>query len=341
MRGVIPTIEPTGTRSLSELEAVIETGMTGFMAVGSALLEIRERRLYQERGYTRFEDYFAERFEISRPRAYQLMNAVTAHTAMSTFVDIPLPTREGHMRELTSLANRRPEMAAQVWQDVYEATNGNPDIRTIREAVREATRKEDVPITPSEPLPVSPVEISLSREAVAERHERLRQMVAAGRRDAEIAAALGLALNTVRHFIYKNNLPTEMQRTGGLSTKPDAVRERHEQIRRMAHEGYRDAQIAEALGISAVHVTRLVYEFDLPTEAQRIGRKSRRIDHDAAITNLIESCTPTPETLGAIDLSQIDRSRLAEWDSGLSSAIQTLTKLRTLIRKLSEGVNGR
>lgn len=60
---------------LAEQEAVIEKNIEGFYAVGQALTRIRDEKLYVGQ-YKSFKDYCNERWEFSRSRAYQLMNAV-------------------------------------------------------------------------------------------------------------------------------------------------------------------------------------------------------------------------------------------------------------------------
>jgi len=269
-------------RSLSELEAVIETAIATVMArfneVGSALLEIRERHLYQERGYARFEDYCAERLDMSRPRAYQLMDAVAASTAMSTLVDIPLPAHERYVRELVPLAKKSPEAAAQVWRDVYEATNGRPHILDIRQAVQEQRRKEEI--------------------------------------------------------------PTIAESTKSVDKTRDAVRKRRERMQSLAQEGYRDDQIADIVGLDRRTVQHQISDMGLPSQSQRIG-KGRRIDHNRALSALIETCTPTPEVIAVIDWAQLDRQLLPEWDTALTSAIQTLTHIRAQVRKrITEKTDG-
>src|SRR5690348_9489452 len=46
------TLAPTlaSSRSLTDLEAIIEQGLSTFVEIGNALLEVRDRWLYRERG---------------------------------------------------------------------------------------------------------------------------------------------------------------------------------------------------------------------------------------------------------------------------------------------------
>ncbi len=58
---------------LMACEITIRSGVKAFCAVGDALCEIRDGRLYRATHET-FEAYCLERWQISRPRAYQLIN---------------------------------------------------------------------------------------------------------------------------------------------------------------------------------------------------------------------------------------------------------------------------
>ena len=75
--GIIPS-----TR-LRLLEQVIERGLTTFVEVGNALLEIRDSRLYKD-SFSTFEDYCRERWGMSRPRAYPLIEAAEIMSNLST-----------------------------------------------------------------------------------------------------------------------------------------------------------------------------------------------------------------------------------------------------------------
>jgi hypothetical protein len=61
-------------RRLDQLEAVIERGIETFVAVGEALMEIRDSRLYKQT-HSSFDAYCKERWGFSRRRGYQLIAA--------------------------------------------------------------------------------------------------------------------------------------------------------------------------------------------------------------------------------------------------------------------------
>ena len=67
-------LDATERAALTDCEATIERGLQTFVEVGTALLTIRDRRLYRAQ-YKTFEDYCQERWGMSRPRAYQMIDA--------------------------------------------------------------------------------------------------------------------------------------------------------------------------------------------------------------------------------------------------------------------------
>lgn len=79
-----------------------------------ALKEIRDKRLYRQH-YDTFQDYCRQRWELSRPRAYQLCAASNVMRDLSTIVDTKLlPENEAQVRPLTRL--RGTKHRAQAWQ---------------------------------------------------------------------------------------------------------------------------------------------------------------------------------------------------------------------------------
>lgn len=134
---------------LPSLELVIEAhlppvlkAMGDFVAVGKALAEIRDRRLYPQQS---FEQYVRERWNFSRQRAYQL---IAGAAVVSTVVDsdLPPPATERVTRELHSLLHDPPELVA-VWQEVLknsDARNATPrTVRRVRQRRRETARQRD------------------------------------------------------------------------------------------------------------------------------------------------------------------------------------------------------
>jgi hypothetical protein len=65
---------PAEAEELRACEAVIERGLKTFIEVGNALLTIRDKRLYRAE-FRSFEEYVANKWDMTRQRAYQLITA--------------------------------------------------------------------------------------------------------------------------------------------------------------------------------------------------------------------------------------------------------------------------
>ena len=115
---------------LQQHEAAIERGLKTFVEVGTALTAIRDGRLYRP-NYCNFEDYCQGRWGMSRPRAYQLIDAAKVNHNLSTVVD-KLPSTERQARELARL---EPEEQREIWQELV----GRDSAETITaEEIRKA-----------------------------------------------------------------------------------------------------------------------------------------------------------------------------------------------------------
>jgi hypothetical protein len=92
---------------LAELEAVVERGMQTFVEVGTALMEIRDFKLYRQTHAT-FEGYCKDRFGFSDSRGRQLIAAAKTVTTV-TAEGLPAPTTE---RQARQFARERREALA-------------------------------------------------------------------------------------------------------------------------------------------------------------------------------------------------------------------------------------
>lgn len=112
------SIESLTTQERSALqshETVIERGLQTFNEVGSALLAIRDERLYRA-DYITFEDYCRNRWQMTRQYANNLIAASEVISNLETMVSI-LPANERQARPLTEL---EPEAQRIVWEVVQQ-----------------------------------------------------------------------------------------------------------------------------------------------------------------------------------------------------------------------------
>ena len=138
-------------RSLADLETIIERGLATFVAVGTALLDIRRDRLYRETHET-FEAYCRERWGFSRIQAHRLIAASEVITALPIGNTI-LPQNEAQARELARIpASER----AEVWQAVSAEHGTSVTAADIRRFAQErAARTSDAPSLAVNPAPIS------------------------------------------------------------------------------------------------------------------------------------------------------------------------------------------
>ena len=90
------------SHALRAHEATIAAGRETFLQVGSALLEIHDRRLYRESHQT-FEHYVQDRWDFSRQHAYRLITAAGVAKNLSPTGDIT-ELNERQTRALARLA---------------------------------------------------------------------------------------------------------------------------------------------------------------------------------------------------------------------------------------------
>lgn len=114
------TLPAADAAELAQHEAVIERGLQTFYEVGTALLAIRDKRLYRA-DYSTFEDYCRERWQLKQSRAYQLMDAANVMTNLQSSTIVELPTNESQVRQLTQLDEEAQRLAWEVVQQTAPA----------------------------------------------------------------------------------------------------------------------------------------------------------------------------------------------------------------------------
>jgi hypothetical protein len=104
---------------LVELEHIINANLSAFYAVGRALREIKNSHLYKLQGFSRFEDYCAERWDMHYSHAKRLEAAsiVVENLKNSPNWRGVLPQNESQVRPLTRL---KREQQCQIWDRVIE-----------------------------------------------------------------------------------------------------------------------------------------------------------------------------------------------------------------------------
>jgi O6-methylguanine-DNA--protein-cysteine methyltransferase len=111
---------------LETLEGVITREMGSFVAVGKALLAIRDSKLYREQ-YKNFKEYCADKWGLSRQYSYDLIRGCQVAENLSAMADnfAPLvkiqPTNE---RQIRPLAILEPAKQYEVWEEAVRSADG-------------------------------------------------------------------------------------------------------------------------------------------------------------------------------------------------------------------------
>lgn len=135
---------------LERCEKIIKKGLSTFHEVGAALATIRDKQLYRVSHKT-FEAFCKDTYDLTRPRAYQFIEAAEVVSNLSTIVDKttemshvedgekkpeskpPIPKRESQAR---TLAKAPKEKQPEVWQKAVEKANGKqPTAKQVEETV--------------------------------------------------------------------------------------------------------------------------------------------------------------------------------------------------------------
>ncbi|MDD5502444.1 MAG: DNA N-6-adenine-methyltransferase [Candidatus Thermoplasmatota archaeon] len=130
--------------TLQELETRIKAGLETFVDVGLCLLEIRDRRLYREKGYTRFEDYCREQWGWGKQYAYRQIEAAKTIEIIGRKSPMgdEMPKTERQARELAPLVKADEQEAVKTWQKLREEHGDNLTAEKIRQAVKERLQPE-------------------------------------------------------------------------------------------------------------------------------------------------------------------------------------------------------
>ena len=124
-------------KRLIALEAVIEANQKDFYAVGCALFEIRDHRLYRLIGFDRFEDYVKSRWDMGISHSYRLIDAFKVINNLSPIGEV-LPVNEAQARCLTKLD---PFHQKEVWR-AFLASGIKPTARNIKRFVSSLSGKK-------------------------------------------------------------------------------------------------------------------------------------------------------------------------------------------------------
>lgn len=107
---------------LTELESTIERGLQTFYEVGSALLEIRDTKLYRQ-DYGTFDEYCRDRWSFSSRNANYMMNASKIIDNLESNFGRALPKPSSVAETVPLVALETPELQREAWQRAVETAH--------------------------------------------------------------------------------------------------------------------------------------------------------------------------------------------------------------------------
>lgn len=113
-----------------DIHAALKTGTEIVLAIGTALDQIRDRKLYKAEFRT-FEAYVDNKFSMKRSRAYHLMSAARVIKELQMhFKETELPKNESVVRPLMKF---KEQQLIEIWQTVLKSYEdpGRADVEAV------------------------------------------------------------------------------------------------------------------------------------------------------------------------------------------------------------------
>jgi transposase len=302
-------------RSLDQCEAVIQRGVGTFIEVGEALMEIRDRRLYQLE-FASFDSYCRERWGFNRQRAHQLIFA----SEVSTIVDSDLEN-EGQARALAPLKDRPEEMKEVMDAVIAEASAAGGKVTAERISEKVSER-----IEAQQPRQRTLVE----RQNILSRYDDIKSDPA---KSEEMAQIEGFpTVNALRKFCSATR---KLLAEGDQRTKLSEA-ERVEQIVAAAAEGLHSRQIASRLGIGLQHVRNLIRRNAIDVPADQVIGRSRHLDSARIVSETASTLEGVANSLRLVDFDELDVAETEDWATSISDSLRALTRFNKRLKEMTQ-----
>jgi hypothetical protein len=129
--------------TLEAAEEVIEKHQKTFLQVGSALMAIRDGRLYRQ-DYKTFEEYVSARWNWKKSRAYQLIEAASvAENVHNCGQKLPKLTAESHAREVAKAPAEKQSKVVEIATEKARSEGRKPIATDFKNAVEEIEYEDD------------------------------------------------------------------------------------------------------------------------------------------------------------------------------------------------------
>lgn len=302
-------------RSLDQCEEVIQRGVGTFIEVGEALMEIRDRRLYQLE-FASFDSYCRERWGFNRQRAHQLITA----SEVSKILDSDLEN-DGQVRALAPLKDRPEEMKEVMDAVIAEAAAAGRKVTAERISEKVSER-----IEAQQPRQRTLVE----RQNILSRYDDIKSDPAKCEEMAQIEGFL--TVNALRKFCSATR---KLLAEGDQRTKLSEA-ERVEQIVAAAAEGLHSRQIASRLGIGLQQVRNLIRRNAIDVPADQVIGRSRHLDSARIVSETANTLEGVANSLRLVDFDDLDVAETEDWATSISDSLRALTRFNKRLKEMTQ-----
>jgi hypothetical protein len=193
---------------LRRYEAVIKKGLGTFIAVGNALVAIRDEKLYRATHKT-FEMYLNQKWQLQKRHAYRLIAAAQVVENLQQDFTKPLPTSESVARPLAQYTS---EQQREIWRAVIERTNGKGITSKLVEQVGRQLYDESVTMTAGRSVVPHKSTVEITHNFSKSENELLQQMVNAGLKYKDAVGIISeRKLKRAQERMKKPSAPSDMK----------------------------------------------------------------------------------------------------------------------------------
>lgn len=169
-----PPLSIEECHELAAAETVIERGLQTFYEVGTALLNIRDKRLYRDYAYS-FEEYCRKRWNMSKTHANRLIDASEVISNL-TPIGVELPANEAQARELVGLTPNDAALVLTVAKETAPAGKITAShIKALTETLREIVHTGAIDDGSGEQIEVADI---FKHRVTEEHYERMKRQEA-------------------------------------------------------------------------------------------------------------------------------------------------------------------
>jgi len=164
-----------------------------------------------------------------------------------------------------------------------------------------------------------------SKRAAIEAHQQIEVLLKDGVPSVDIVRRLRVGPDLVSSIKRRLNLGRDQSR--------EAIEARRARIREMAAGQYTSQQIADAVGLTDIHVREVARRFGIDISADRAMGKMFRHDANRIVSRIVLDAENLLEGLGLIEYRDLERAQIPAW---LTSLKKCREQLSTFIRRLGE-----